>query len=217
MHERLLLVADERGELTTYADLRGVAVSACNDMAVDADGRAYITQLGYDLFAGEAPRKAAIIVVEPDGTVHEADGGDYAGANGIVVSPDGRTVVTAENDGSVLTALDRAPDGTLSARRVIATTPWRPDGICTDAGGGVWAAMPGSGFVARYADGEATHLIEVPVAEGYASSIAIGGADGRTLLMTVGREVYDWAKSRAEGLGTLWTAPAPYPAPQADA
>lgn len=210
MHERLLLVWDGTN-LEQYADLRDVATSSCNDMVVDADGRAYITQLGYDLFAGESPREAELIVVEPDGTVHNAGVGTFKGANGIGLTSDGDTLITAENDGCRISALDRAGDGSLSGRRVWAETPWMPDGIAIDSSGGVWAGLPGSGWVGRFEEGgKATHAVQLPMDRAMGTAVALGGEDRSTLFIACGMEVFDWAKSRADGLGSIWTAPAPY-------
>lgn len=210
MHERLLLIWDGTA-LEQYADLRDVATSSCNDMVVDADGRAYVTQLGYDLFAGEDPREAELIVVEPDGSAHNAGVGTFKGANGIGLTADGRTLIAAENDGCRLTALDRASDGLLSGRRVWAELPWMPDGIAVDEAGGVWAGLPGSGWVGRFVEGgTATHAIQLPMDRAMGTAVGLGGADRSTLFIACGMEVFDWAKSRTEGLGSIWTAPAPH-------
>ncbi|WP_166391552.1 SMP-30/gluconolactonase/LRE family protein [Nocardioides ochotonae] len=210
MHERLLLVWDG-ATLEQYADLREVATSSCNDMVVDADGRAYVTQLGYDLFAGEEAREAGLIVVEPDRTVRDAGVGTFQGANGIGLSADAATLITAENDGCRISALDRGTDGALSGRRVWAELPWMPDGIAIDGADGVWAGLPGSGWVGRFEEGgKATHAVQLPIDQAMGTAVALGGADRSTLFIACGMEVFDWAKSREEGLGSIWTAPAPY-------
>lgn len=210
MHERLLLVFDGEN-LDTHADLREVAISSCNDMVVDADGRCYITQLGYDLFGGETPQEAEVIIVEPDGSVRNAGVGTFKGANGITITGDGATVIVAENDGLLITALDRGADGALANRRVFAQTVWMPDGICLDDDGGVWAGLPGCGFVGRFVEGgELTHVVPIPMDQGFGTAVALGGEDRRTLYIAAGLEVFDWAKSREEGLGTIWTAQVPF-------
>ena len=40
-----------------------------NDMVVDAQGRAYIGNAGFDLMAGGEPSTANLVRVDPDGTV----------------------------------------------------------------------------------------------------------------------------------------------------
>jgi len=208
MHERVVLVWDGHS-LELYADLRELAISSINDMVVDADGRAYVTQLGFDLFAGEEARDSALLVVEPDASVHEAAGiGEFSCANGIAVTADGSRVLTAEVSANRITVMDRAGDGTLSNRRVFSETPWLPDGLCLDDQGGAWAGMPGCGYVARFVEGGAmTDAIAIPMDQGMGVACVLGGSDRSTLYICAGLEVFDWAKSREGGLGTIWTAP----------
>ncbi|GAB2843650.1 SMP-30/gluconolactonase/LRE family protein [Actinocorallia aurea] len=207
MHERLLLVWDGDG-LETYADLRSAATSSCNDMVVDPEGRAYITQLGYDLFKGEEAKQSALIVVEPDRTVRvAAEIGDLSCGNGVTITADGSRLIVAEVDAYRITVVDRAEDGSLSNRRLFAQLPWLPDGICLDDQGGVWAGLPGSGAVGRFVEGgEMTHAVTIPMEQGMGVACVLGGADRSTLFICAGLEVYDWAKSRAEGLGSIWVA-----------
>lgn len=213
MHERIVLVWDG-ATLDVYADLRPLAISSINDMVVDAEGRAYVSQLGFDLFAGEEPRDSELLVVEPDGTAHAADGvGEFACGNGIAITADGSRLLIAEVMGNRVTVMDRAADGSLSHRRVFSETPFLPDGICLDEQGGCWAGMPGSGYVARFVEGgEMTDAIELPMTEAMGVACVLGGEDRSTLYIAAGLEVFDWAKSRDEGLGTIWAAKTEYTA-----
>ena len=213
MHERVVLVWDGT-TLELYADLRSLATSSINDMVVDEDGRAYVTQLGFDLFAGEEATDSPLMVVEPDGSARiESSVGDLSCANGVAVSADGTRVITAEVSANRLTAFDRAPDGRLSNRRVFADLAWLPDGICLDEQGGVWAGLPGSGVVGRFVEGgEMTDVINIAMDEGMGVACVLGGPDRSTLYICAGLEVFDWAKSRDEGLGSIWTAETSYTA-----
>ncbi|WP_280438301.1 SMP-30/gluconolactonase/LRE family protein [Nocardia carnea] len=207
MHERLVLAFDGV-RLTEYADLRRLATGPVNDMVVDADGRAYVTQLGFELFEGEGPRDSALLVVEPDGTARAlAELGGFSGANGIAINADGTRVVTAEAFANRLTELDRDEHGRLSGRRVFATTPSLPDGICLDADGGVWAGMPSVPAVARFVDGGAvTDVVRFRSEEALPPACVLGGEDRRTLLICAGLDVLDWEQSRRNLNGTIWTA-----------
>src|SRR5262250_1497985 len=60
MTDRRLLRLDPGG-LTVVADLSALAAFHCNDMVVDARGRAYIGNFGFDLHA-EAPFRPAELV-----------------------------------------------------------------------------------------------------------------------------------------------------------
>nr|BFE78055.1 hypothetical protein GCM10020093_006560 [Planobispora longispora] len=54
MFEKVVLVVED-GIASLHADLRELAIGPINDMVVDATGRAYVTQLGFDLWAGSSP------------------------------------------------------------------------------------------------------------------------------------------------------------------
>ncbi|MGR6919824.1 SMP-30/gluconolactonase/LRE family protein [[Actinomadura] parvosata] len=207
MHERLVLAFD--GErFTVHADLRDLASGPINDMVVDGDGRAYVTQLGFELFQGEQPRDSPLLVVEPDGTAHAlTDLGGMSGANGIAITADGSHVFTAEAFANRITVLDRDAYGRLDGRRVFATTPSLPDGICLDDDGGVWAGMPGVA-VARFAEGGAiTDVVPFDAAEALPPACVLGGDGRRTLYICAGLDVMDWEESRRNRRGTVWQVP----------
>jgi sugar lactone lactonase YvrE len=213
LSERVVLVYD--GSATeVYADLRDLANGPINDMVVDAAGRAYITQLGCDLFAGESPKESPIMIIEPDGTARIAEeGGELMGANGIAISADGATLVTAETFVNTITAFDVASDGTLSGRRVFAKTgpDTYPDGLCLDEEGAVWVGLTAAGKAIRVLDGgEVVAEVSPPAAEaGVTTACGLGGPDRRTLFLCCGFEVMDHDKSRSEAQGSIWTVRVP--------
>ncbi|ANY22228.1 SMP-30/gluconolactonase/LRE family protein [Gordonia terrae] len=210
MHEKLILIqADPDADvLSVYADLSDLAVGPINDMVVATDGSLYITQLGFDLFNGDAPVSSPILMVDTDGTASSADAvGPLMGANGIGLSADERHLYVAETFADRLLVMERAADGSLSDHRVFAECPGSPDGLGLDADGGVWAALPGLGRVVRFVDGGgATDVVEVPLDEGRTVACLLGGHDRRTLYVTVGVEVYDFEKSAREAQASIWTA-----------
>lgn len=173
----------EHGELSVVADLSGVAGGPCNDMVVDAAGRAYVGNFGFDRAGGEPQRDAALARVDPDGSVQVAAEG-LAFPNGAVITPDGKRFIIGETLGHRLTAFDVAADGGLSGRRVFADLPgvW-PDGICLDAEGAVWVADARGGRVVRVKEG--VGVVEtIAMAEGrHAFACMLGGADRKTLFL----------------------------------
>ncbi len=178
MKDRRLLRLDPSG-LGEVADLSSIATFHCNDMVVDAEGRAYVGNFGFDLHAGGPPQSAALALVHPDGRVQQvAD--DLMFPNGSVITPDGKTLIVGESFAARLTAFDIAPDGTLCNRRVWAQLKGAvPDGISLDAEGGIWLASPVSACVMRVLEGgEVTDRIAV---ETQAFACMLGGDDGRTL------------------------------------
>jgi sugar lactone lactonase YvrE len=212
MHERVVLAFD--GSATTvYADLRHLATGPLNEMVVDAAGRAYVTQLGFDLHAGESPKESPLLVVEPDSSTRSADeAGPRMGANGIAITADGTTLVTAETFIHTLTAFDVGADGALSGARTFAQLDGTyPDGLCLDEEGAAWVGLAAAGKVVRVLDGgEIVAEVSPPAAEcGVTTACGLGGEDRRTLYLCCGFEVMDTEKSRREAQGSIWTTRVP--------
>jgi sugar lactone lactonase YvrE len=181
MLDRRLLRFDGK-RLHVAAELAGVATGPCNDMVVDPAGRAYVGNFGYDRHAGEAPRTTCIARVDPDGRVVRA-AEELVFPNGMVLTPDGKTLVVAETFAHRLSAFDVAADGSLSRRRVFAETPGCfPDGICLDAEGAVWVANARGDQVQRiFEGGRVAQSIATPGRQSYACML--GGPGRRTLFI----------------------------------
>jgi sugar lactone lactonase YvrE len=186
------------GRFERHADLAGHAVFMCNDMVVDGAGRAYVGNFGFDLEAAMHARGAASVIadhpdtvlalVQPDGTVADAAPGErFEFPNGMVITPDGSTLIVAETFGLKLSALDIGADGTLTNRRSWApTAPRLPDGICLDASGAVWIAnAAGSECVLIAPGGEVLEVVETGGLHCYACML--GGPAGKHLFMAVAK------------------------------
>src|SRR5262249_5212706 len=141
MTDRQLLRLDPDG-LKVHADLTKLASWDCNDMVVDAKGRAYVGNFGYDLHRDSPQKNAELVMVTPEGKASVvAD--DLQFPNGTVITPDGKTMIVGESMGRRFTAFDIAADGSLTNRRVWAEiAPALPDGSCIDAEGAVWTSSP---------------------------------------------------------------------------
>ncbi|MGI9597825.1 MAG: SMP-30/gluconolactonase/LRE family protein [Acidimicrobiales bacterium] len=183
MLDRRLLRWD--GQSTSvHADLSELVTSPCNDMVVDADGRSYVGNFGFNRHQGESFTETTLVIVEPDGQVSiGADG--MAFPNGTVITPDGATLVVGESMGNRLTAFDRdIATGQLSDRRVWADLGQNvPDGICIDVDGGIWVADPRNGQVLRVMEGgQVTDRIRCQEGR-HAFACMLGGEDRRTLFV----------------------------------
>jgi sugar lactone lactonase YvrE len=171
--------ASDGARLVEVADLSALATFHCNDMVVSAVGRAYVGNFGFDLDAGERPRPATIIAVDPDGTATTA-AEEMRFPNGSVITPDGRTLIVGETVAGCLTAFTIEPDGRLTDRRVWAQLEGAlPDGICLDAEGAIWIACPLSRRCLRVAEGG--EILEEIATEQSAFACMLGGDDRRTL------------------------------------
>ncbi|MDE0607517.1 MAG: SMP-30/gluconolactonase/LRE family protein [Acidimicrobiaceae bacterium] len=180
MLDRRLLRYDG-ADLHEHADLSGVATFHCNDMVVDARGRAYVGNFGSDLHAGVELVPAALALVQPDGTV-EAAAADLRFPNGSVITPDQGTLIVGESFGGEFQAFDIGEAGRLSNRRVWAEVHGTaPDGCCYDAEDGIWFADAiGCAALRVLEGGEITHRVET---EQSCFACMLGGEDGRTLFL----------------------------------
>jgi sugar lactone lactonase YvrE len=209
MRDRKVLRREPDGTLVTHADLSGHATGHVNDMTVDAQGRAYVGNFGFDLMNGAPLAAAALHRVDPDGTVTEVADGLWF-PNGSVITPDGVLVVN-ETFGNRCTAFDLTADGWLVNRRVwaefgplpaeraIGQVPTgalvAPDGACVDVEGAVWIADAAGDRLLRVRDGGEV-LDEIrPGSPVYAC--ALGGADGRTLYACVAPDFNEAARKAA--------------------
>jgi sugar lactone lactonase YvrE len=190
-HKRHLLRRTPDGKVSLHADLSQIATFHCNDMVVDATGRAYVGNFGFDLDAELEARGAESVIashgtaklacIAPDGTVSVA-APDMHFPNGSVITPDGKTLIVGETLGGCLTAFDIGRDGSLSNRRQWAPTwPRIPDGIALDAKNRIWIANPIAPECALIAEGG--EVVEIVKTGDPCYACMLGGPDGKTLFM----------------------------------
>lgn len=205
---RQLLRREPHGALLPHADLAPVSTKPWNDIVVDSRGNAYVNSIGFD-FPEEEFAPGIVVLVTRDGTVTPVAHG-LAFPNGMAVTPDGSTLIVAESYAEQLTAYEIADDGTLSGRRVWATTPGdHPDGICLDATGAVWYADVGNRHCVRIREGGEV-LATVDLDRGAFACALSRGADPK--LFVVGQ---DWSGPDAVGGATGRVVAFPAPAPGA--
>ncbi len=189
------------GGTRVLADLSSLISHPANDMVMDGSGRAYIGNFGFDLDNNESPRATGLLAVELDGAVR-AVADELMFPNGMVITPDGRTLIVAETFAARLTAFDVAADGPLSNRRVWADLNgvW-PDGICLDEEMGVWVACPlGEEIIRVKQGGEVTDRIALPGRNSFAC--ALGGDERRDLYICTAHG-FDPTKTVKERAGKI--------------
>ena len=219
-----LLRREPDGSLVPHADLSGLP-SGFNEITVDGRGNIYVNGADFDFlaFIDRAMKDMAAgdqtplherpdfvpgytAVITPDGEARVV-AGDIAFPNGMVVSPDNRTLVISESFTGTLTAFDIKNDGGLGNRRVWAGG-LGPDGICMDADGAIWTSR-GELDCVRVAEGG--HVLDRIELERSSFACMLGGPEGRTLFIMAAV----W--NPTEPFGGPWTgqvliadAPAPH-------
>ncbi len=167
--------------VVTIADLAEMAPANLGDMVIDDVGRAYI---GCQAFTG-----GVIIRLDPDDSATVvAEDLDFP--NGMVITPDRKTLIVAESIGRRLSAFTIGDDGGLADRRVFADgLDGPPDGIALDAEGAVWTSMTlAHQFERIIAGGAVTDRIDM--GDRVAIACTLGGPQRRTLFLLSSTDAY---------------------------
>jgi len=192
---------------TTY---RGRRFNSPNDLVLARNGAIYFTDPPYGLAGiNDSPLKEqpvnGVYRLDPNGRVTLIDG-ELSFPNGIILSPDGRTLYVANSDPrrAIWMAYRLDARGNVASRRVLADVtaevarerPGLPDGMAIDARGNLFATAPG-GILVMAPDG--TRLGRIATGQPIANC-TFGGADGRTLFMTSNNMIAR-VRTRTRGLG----------------
>lgn len=218
MLDRKILRREPDGSLVEHADLSPFAPWQINDMLVDHEGRAWVGQFGFDLFGGAPACTTSLICVKPDGSAKVA--ADQLGfPNGMVLTPDRRTLIVAETTMNRLSAFTITGD-TLSKRRdwaafgepstsaavheIAQQSAVLPDGICLDAEDAVWVADVTHQRLIRVLEGGA--IVEERKTDGVSVfACMLGGQDGCTLFACAAPTFDDTEASRNHRASILTT------------
>lgn len=188
MRKRTIVRLDPSGSL--YADLSTLpGLRHVNDMAVDDDGRIYV---GCRSHPGSGDVSVDVVAhLTPDGTLQSVLTGAWR-PNGIVITPDGKTVIVAQTGASNLIAYDVDDDGSLRNGRVFADLDGRaPDGICLDAEGAVWVGCIFAGEYLRvHEGGRVSDRVELDDGD-WAMACLLGGPTRNQLFLVNARETMD--------------------------
>jgi gluconolactonase len=191
------------GKVEVLADNnKGGKFTAPNDVTLDNRGRIYFT----DLPGGTVHR------IDPDGKLTRIlDRPDIQRPNGVMISPDDRTLYLVEanqqKDGArMIRAYDLQADGSVRNMRVFHNFyPGRSaDGICIDTQGNLYAAagLNRTRGTSETLDTKAgVHIFSpqgkllrfIPVVEDTITNCAFGGKDMKTLYVTAGKTLFQFA------------------------
>jgi len=223
MRDRKILRRELDSSLVEHADLSSLAPWHLNDMVVDRQGRAWVGNFGFDLMGGAKVTTTNLISVDPDGCARVAAVG-LGFPNGMVLTPDGGTLIVAETMMNRLSAFDVASD-VLGRRRTwaafghlpesdgiaerLSQADVAPDGICLDAEGAIWVADAKDGRLIRVEEGG--DIREELKTDGLGVfACMLGGDDGRTLFACVA-PTFDEADASRNHRAAIWMTHADVP------
>jgi gluconolactonase len=109
---------------------------------------------------------------------------DLVQPNGIIGTPDGKTLFVADIKAAKTYAYDIQPDGSLVNKRL--RCELGSDGMTLDTEGNLY--LTGKGVIVFDRNGKQIANIEVP--EPWTANVSFGGADHQTLFITAGKGLY---------------------------
>jgi gluconolactonase len=205
---RRVTVTEKDGTIRVLADRwKGKRFNSPNDLTIDTQGRVYFTDPRY---VGGEPREIdteSVYRIDPDGTVTQIITGVNK-PNGIILSPDMKTLYLAENDPKGdrhLLAFDLKKDGSVDNKRVLHDfgKDRGIDGMCVDMKGNIYATAgvgKTGGVHVFSAKGKKLEFIPVPET---ATNCVFGGKDRKILYITAGRSLYRIPLA-IEGFAVFW-------------
>lgn len=168
-----------------------------NDVWVHPGGGAYFTDPYYQRpYWSRGPKE------QSEQVWHLASGSrvpvrvtdDLRQPNGIVGTPDGRTLYVADIGAGQTWAYETRPDGALAGKRLFCSQG--SDGMTIDDEGNVY--LTGNGVSVYDRSGAKVAQIDVP--EGWTANVCFGGAAFDTLFVTASKGLYA-LKMRVKGVG----------------
>ena len=157
-----------------------------NDAKADGWGRIWAGSMNNDDFTRADGQLARLDV---DGSIVVVERGLHI-CNGPAIAPGGAWMLHTDSYKARIHRYRLEPDGSLHDKTLWQQFDVRqgtPDGMCFDAEGCLWIAFWGGGCVRRFSiEGEMLRQIDLPPRQ--ITSVAFGGPDYATLLVTSARE-----------------------------
>ena len=195
---QLLACADERTELWSIAPdgshtvlasrFDGKPLNGPNDVWARPDGAIYFTDPFYARswwdYKDRPQDSEQVYFLSADRRTLRRVTADLEKPNGIIGTPDGRTLFVADIRAGRTYAYDIQPDGSLSNRRL--RCELGSDGMTLDTEGNLY--LTGKGVSVFDSGGRQVDQIDVP--EPWTANVTFGGRDHRTLFITASTGLY---------------------------
>ncbi|WP_430426888.1 SMP-30/gluconolactonase/LRE family protein [Maribacter litoralis] len=194
----LLAAADEKNELwridkdgnvdTLLTNYNGKKLNGPNDIWVDSKGGIYFTDPYYqrDYWSRTAAEleDKNVYYIAPDTKKVSVVASDLVQPNGIIGTPDGKTLYVADIGDKKTYTFTINKDGTLTNRKLF--TKMGSDGMTIDNLGNIY--LTGEGVTVFNTKGEQIH--HIPIDENWTANITFGGKDQDVLFITAMGAIY---------------------------
>ena len=167
---------------------QGKYLNGPNDVWVRPDGGMYITDPYYKRswwqVRGQAKEqdKEAVYYLSPDRKTLTRVLDDYVKPNGIIGTPDGKTLYVSDIEGGKTFSYTINPDGSLTNEKLFCNIG--SDGMTIDSDGNIYTSADGA---FQISDKNGKLIDTLPVK---AANCCFGGADGHLLFITARKEVW---------------------------
>jgi len=123
---------------------------------------------------------------------------DFKQPNGIIGTPDGKTLYVADIGADKTYRYHIQPDGSLKSKHLFCEIG--SDGMTIDNEGNVYLTGKGKGGVTVF-DSAGKEIENIPVAEPWTANVCFGGKDFQTLFITASKGFYG-LQMRVKGVGS---------------
>jgi gluconolactonase len=182
---------DPAGKITVVVkDYEGKLLNGPNDVWIDKNGGVYFTDPLYkraywsNEIASAERAPMAVYYLPPDGKKLLRVADDLQKPNGIIGTPDGKTLYVADIEGKKTYVYDIQPDGTLKNKKLFCELG--SDGMTIDEQGNVY--LTGKGVTVFDKSGKQIEHIDVD--ERWTANVCFGGKDRQTLFITASTGFY---------------------------
>ncbi len=180
---------DAAGKVTVVVkDYQGKRLNGPNDVWVAPNGGVYFSdpfyKRAYWKHTASEQDVQAVYYLSPDRKNLVRVASDLTQPNGLIGTPDGKTLYVADIGAKKSYAYDMQPDGKLANKRLFCEMG--SDGLTIDNEGNVY--LTGKGVTVFDKTGKQIQQIEVP--EGWTANVCFGGKDRKTLFITVRKGLY---------------------------
>jgi gluconolactonase len=191
-------ISPDKGMTIVVKDYEGKLLNGPNDVWVCPDQGIYFTDPYYKRAywkRGPKEMKEDVYYVSPDRKQVRRVVDDMRQPNGIIGTPDGKTLYIADIGAGRTYAYDIQPDGSLSNKRLFCKLG--SDGMTLDDEGNVY--LTGKGVTVFDRSGKQIEHIAVP--EPWTANVCFGGRDRHTLFITASTKLYG-LRMRTKGVGS---------------
>ena len=191
---RRLVSIGPQGNVTVLADkYDGKRFNSLNDLWIDLKGGVYFTDPRYGGRDGMEQDGEHVYYLSPDRKKLIRVISDMVRPNGVIGTPDGKTLYVADHGAGKIFVYTVNEDGTLSDKKLFA--PEGSDGMTIDGEGNVYLTTK---VVAVYNKaGEKIGPIEIPEQP---ANVTFGGGDNQTLFITARTSLYS-VRMQVKGAG----------------